>query len=39
LPTALCRRFGEEHNGPDDLVIVLDGIDKLPPNVLELFLS
>jgi hypothetical protein len=39
LPTALRRRFGEEHDGPDDLVIMLDGIDKLPPNVLELFLS
>jgi hypothetical protein len=39
LPTALGRRCGEEHNGPDDLVIGLDGIDTLPPNVLERFLS
>ena len=39
LPTALRRRFGEEHNGPDDLVIVLDRINKVLPNVREFFLS
>src|SRR4030095_15173106 len=39
LPTALCRRFGKEDNGPDDLVIVLDGIDKVLPNMHEFFLS
>jgi hypothetical protein len=38
LPPALCRRFGEEHNGPDDLVIVLAGIDTRPPEVVERFL-
>src|SRR5256885_11094959 len=38
LPTALRRRFGEENNGPDDLVIVLDGIDRVLPNVCEFFL-
>lgn len=38
VPTALCRRFGEEHNGPDALVIVLAGIDTRPPDVLDLFL-
>ena len=39
LPTALRRRFSEEDNRPDDLVIVLERINKLSPNVLELFLS
>src|SRR4029450_7220022 len=39
LPTALRRRFGKEQKGPDDLVIVLDGIDKVLPNVREVFLS
>src|SRR5438552_184580 len=39
LTTALRRRFGEQDDRPDDLVIVLDRIDKLLPNVLELFLS
>jgi hypothetical protein len=38
LTTALRRRFSEEDNRPDDLVIVLDRINKLSPNVLELFL-
>ena len=28
----------EEDNRPNDLVIVLDGIDKLQPNLLKLFL-
>ena len=39
LPTALRRRFSEEDNRPDDLVIVLDRINKLSPHVLALFLS
>jgi hypothetical protein len=38
LPPALCRRVGEEHKGPHALVSMLDGIDKLLPNVGELFL-
>src|SRR5512134_2667849 len=38
LTTALRRRFSAEDNRPDDLVIVLDRINKLSPNVLELFL-
>src|SRR5215471_7579621 len=29
LPTALRRRFGEEANRPDDLIIMLEGIDTV----------
>jgi hypothetical protein len=39
VTTALSSSFSEEDNRPDDLVIVWDGIDTLPPNVLEIFLS
>ena len=39
LTTALGRRFAEEDDGSNDLVIVLEGIDKLQPNLLEIFLG
>ena len=39
VTTAFSRRFGEEDNRPDDLVIMLDRIDKLPPKLLAFFLS
>src|SRR5437762_7064343 len=39
LTTAFSRRCGEEDNRPDDFVIMLDRIDKLPPKLLAFFLS
>jgi hypothetical protein len=39
LTTALSCRFAEQDNGSDDLVIVLEGIDKLQSNLLKILLS
>jgi hypothetical protein len=39
LTTPLGRRFAIEDDGSNDLVIVLDGIDKLQPNLLKVLLS
>ena len=39
LPTALSCRLAKEDNGSNDLVIMLDGIDKLQPNLLKIRLS
>src|SRR5215470_5884928 len=39
LTTAFSRRFGKEDNWPNDLIIMLDGIDKVLPNLREFLLS
>src|SRR2546426_6253989 len=39
LTTALSCCFAEQDNGSDDLVIVLEGIDKLQSNLLKILLS
>jgi hypothetical protein len=37
LTTALGSGVTKEHNGPDEFVGILEGINKLHPNLVEIF--